>query len=185
MFFPLIIILLGLITESFATSWYSGAVHAKINEKPPLMLPVALALIKSSVLWLGIFLGNLSSDSIPWFYMTMAWALVFIIGLKMLTESLRFNPEERIVIVDNSKTLLLVSVAGSFNTFFIGISLGVLKISFINPVLITFAGTILLGFFALIFGKKYGLRPIVRYINITSAVLIALIALRFFILYFL
>lgn len=103
----------------------------------------------------------------------------------MLTEGLKFNPEERIVIVDDFKTLLLVSVAGSFNTFFIGISIGVLKVPPLNPVLLTLTATLLLSFFALVLGKRFGLRPIIRYINITAAILISLIALRFFILYFL
>ncbi len=183
--FSLIIILLALTTESFATSWYSTAVHSKLEQKPPYLLPFAMAIIKSLVLLGGIFLGSLASVDVPMFYMTMAYALMFIIGLKMLTEVLRFHPEERIVIIDNLKTILLVSVAGSFNTFFLGISLGVLKIAPFYPVVLTFILTIALGYLAIILAIKLGLRPVVRYINIIAALLIALIALKFFISYFL
>ncbi|HLO89608.1 MAG: manganese efflux pump [Chloroflexota bacterium] len=182
--FILILIILALLTESFATSWYSGAVHSKVSEKPPYGLPPSLALIKSVVFALGIISGRLGSVALPWYYTTMAYALMFIIGLKLITETMRFHPEERIVLVDNNKTLLILSVAGSFNTLFIGISLGLIGTGIWAPVLTMFAGTLVFSFISLYLGKKYGLRPFIRLAGIAAGSLIAFVALRFFVLYF-
>lgn len=182
--FILIIIIAALITESFATSWYSGAVNGKTGEKPPYSLPLVLAIVKSLVFALGVFSGSFASAVLPWFYTTVAYALMFIIGLKMLFETLRFKPEERIILIDSSRTMWLLSVAGSFNTLFIGISLGLIGAKILNPVLTVFAGTLTAAFIALILGKRFGLRPGIRFAVIAAGLFIAVIAMRFFILYF-
>lgn len=180
----LILIIVALITESFATSWYSGAIHSKVSEKPPLSLPPALSIIKTLVFALGLLSGRFSSSVLPWFYTTMAYSLMFIIGLKLITETMRFNPEERIVLVDNNRTLLLLSIAGSFNTLFIGISLGLLGVGILTPVLTLFVGTLILSFISITLGKKLGLRPGIRFAGIAAGCIICIVAIRFFILYF-
>lgn len=182
--FILILIIIAIATESFATNWYSGAIHSKLKEKLPYRLPVGMSLIKSLILAIGIYAGSFGALTLPMYYANMAYALMFIIGLKMITQSMRFNPEERIVLVDNTRTLVLLSIAGSFNSFFIGFGLGLLGISVLMPVAITFFATLILSFAALFLGKQYGLRPFVRITGIVSGAIIAVIALRFFILYF-
>lgn len=182
--FTLILILLVLISESFATSWYSGAINAKLSEKMPYPLAVGLAVTKAIVLALAILVGKATTFSLPWYYLTMAYALMFIIGLKIITETLRFRPEERIVLIDSNKTIVLLSFAGSFNTFFIGLSLGLIGTGVLLPVLITFTGTLILSLLSMIAGKKYGLRPVIRYLGIIAGAVIAGISLRFFITYF-
>lgn len=180
----LFLIIVALITESFATSWYSGAIHVKVAEKPPFTLPPALAVVKSIVFSIGVFSGSLVTGYLPWFYATMAYALMFIIGLKMVTETMKFNPEERIILIDSNKTLILLSLAGSFNTLFIGIGLGLIGTSVLSPVITLFAGTLIGSFTGILLGKKFGLRPGIRYAGIIAGVFIAFVALRFFILYF-
>jgi manganese efflux pump family protein len=181
--FILILIIIAIATESFATTWYSGAIHSKLKEKLPYMLPVGMTLIKSLVLAAGIYVGSFGSVALPMYYANMAYALMFIIGLKMIMQSMRFNPEERIVLVDDNKTLILVSIAGSFNSFFIGFSLGLIGISVLMPVAITFFATLIMSFAALFLGKQYGLRPFVRITGIVAGAIISIIALRYFILY--
>lgn len=182
--FILILIIIAIAIESLATSWYSGAIHSKLKEVLPYKLPVAMSVIKSLVLAAGIYAGSLGSLVLPMYYANMAYALMFIIGLKVITQSMRFNPEERIVLVDDSKTMLLISIAGSFNSFFIGFSLGLIGISVLMPVLITFLATLILSYAAMFLGKQYGLRPLVRIAGIVAGSVIAIIALRYFILYF-
>lgn len=181
--FLLILILIALVTESFSTSWNSGAIHAKLKEQLPVRLPFSLAVIKSVVLALGLFIGMMASGYLPFF--TTPYALVFIIGLKIITESFRFAPEERIVLVDNTKTLLLVSVAGSFNTLFIGLGLGLLGVSILLPVAFNLTATLIASLIALKYGAKKGLTPYTRYAGIAAGIIIAAIALRYFIMYFL
>lgn len=182
--FTLILIIVVLSSESFITTWYSTAIHSKLKEKAPVKLPIALAIVRTLVFALGIFLGNIGSVAFPWFYIAMAYAMMFIIGLKMITESLRFNPEERIVLVDNNRTLILIAFAGSFNPLFIGLSLGLIGTEIIMPCLFLFIFTLLLSIISLYLGKKLGLRPFLRYIGIIAGLVISGIALRFFISYF-
>lgn len=182
--FILILVLLALITESFVTTWYSSAINAKVNEKLTFMLPVILTIVKSLALVLGIFIGLKGSIVIPWFYLTMAYVLMFIIGLKMIVETMRFLPEERIILIDNNKTILLLSIAGSFNTFFIGLSLGLIGSSILNPMIFTLIGTLLFSMIAYFLGKKYGLRVFLRITGIVAGALICVIALRFFVFYY-
>lgn len=182
--FPLILILIVLVSESFITTWYSSAIHSRLKEKAPVKLPIAMAMIKTLVLALGIFLGNIGSVALPWFYISMAYAMMFIIGLKMTTESLRFSPEERIVLIDSNKTLILLGLAGSFNSLFIGLSLGLIGTDILMPCLFLFIFTFILSTISLYFGKKFGLRPYPRYTGIIAGLIIAGIALRFFINYF-
>lgn len=182
--FILILIIAALLTESFATSWYSGAVNGRTGEKPPYSLPVVLAVVKSLVFALGVFSGSFASAVLPWFYTTMAYALMFIIGLKMALETIRFKPEERIILIDSTRTLWLLSVAGSFNTLFIGISLGLAGAKLLDPVIAVFTGTLIAAFIALVLGKRFGLRPGIRFAGIAAGLIIAVVSLRFFILYF-
>ena len=181
--FTLIIISVILASESFITTWYSSAIHSKLNETAPVKLPIALSIIKSLVLLIGIYLGGIVSIAAPWFYTAIAYAII-IIGLKIITESLKFNPEERIVLIDNNKTLILISIAGTFNPLFIGLSLGLIGTDILRPVMLLFVITLLISFISLYLGKRYGLRPFLRYIGITAGLTIAIIALRFFISYF-
>ncbi len=181
----LILILLALVTESFATTWYSAAIHAKLKEKTPVKLPVALAFVKAMVIALGIFIGNVSSSALPWIYIVIAYVLMFIIGIKVIIENMRFLPEERIVLIDSNKTLLILSIAGSFNSFFVALSLGLIGTSVLMPSLITFILTFIAAYISIYLGSKYGLRPFLRITVMVGGALIAGVALRFFITYFL
>lgn len=181
----LILILLALVTESFATTWYSAAIHAKLKEKSPLKLPAALAIVKALVIALGIYIGNVSSAAMPWIYIVIAYILMFIIGLKIIIENMRFFPEERIVLVDNNRTLLILSLAGSFNSFFVALSLGLIGTNVSLPSLFTFTLTLFASFASLYLGKSFGLRPFLRITVLIGGVLIAGVALRFIITHFL
>jgi putative Mn2+ efflux pump MntP len=108
--------------------------------------------------------------------------LIFITGLKISMETFRFNPEEKIILVDNFTTLLLWSVAGSFSVFLAGagaglgisVSYSALAVFFLISVLGSYAGS---GF-----GSGKGLRPGVRYMVLVSGVVIMIISLRLLIL---
>lgn len=180
----LLLILLALVAESIATAWNSGALHNRTKDKLPVLLPVSLAVIRSLTLAMGIFIGNWISGTVPWHYIIMAYVLMGVIGLKIAWESFKFTPEERIILVDNYKVMLLLSVAGSFNTFFVALSIGLIGIGVVGPFVFTLLATLIFSFIALQAGWKYGLRPITRYTAMFAGVLITAIALRFFILYF-
>jgi len=179
----LLLLLLALVSESFATTWYSAAIHAKLKENTPIKLPIALAIVKALVIALGIFIGNVSSSALPWIYIVIAYVLMFIIGLKIIIENMRFSPEERIVLVDSNRTLMLLSLAGSFNSFFVALSMGLIGTNVLIPSLFTFIVTLIAAYASLYLGKSFGLRPFLRITVMVGGALIAGVALRFFITY--
>jgi len=148
------------------------------------MLPVYLAVSKTILFAFGLFAGRFSEGIMPWTYASMAYALLFIIGLKMITQSMKFNPEERIVLADNSRTMILMSLAGSFNSVFVGFSLGLIGVEPLYPVLLVLLGVLAASFAGLFLGGKIGLRPFIRFLSIGAGAVVAFIALRFFILYY-
>lgn len=172
-------------TESFAASWYSGAIHKKTGDSLPVRLPFALATIKSLLLAIAIFSGNFISDIMPSNLIVIAYAIMTIAGIKIVIESLRFNPEERIILIDDHKTLLFLSLAGSFNTFFVALALGLIGVGILSPYLLTLVATLIFSLAGLYLGASKGLRPGIRYAGILAGTLILAISLRFFILYFL
>lgn len=182
--FILILIILAIVTESFTTSWYSGSIHAKLREKLPVMLPVYLTVSKSVLFALGLLAGTFGAGIMPWTYTSMAYALLFIIGVKMVTQSMRFNPEERIVLADTPRTMMLMSLAGSFNSVFVGFGLGLIGVEPLYPVLLVMIGVMVASFAGLFLGGKFGLRPYIRFLSIGAGAVVAFIVLRFFILYF-
>ncbi len=182
--FILILILLSLVTESFVTTWYSSAINAKVKETLSLSFPLIIAVIKTAVLSLGIFLGLKGSVVVPWFYLTMAYVLMFIIGLKMVIETMRFSPEEKIVFIDNKKTSFLLSIAGGFNSFFIGISLGLIGTPILQCAIFTLIATSIFSLIAYFLGKKFGLRVFLRIIGIVAGAVVIFVAIRFFVLFY-
>lgn len=179
------LIIFIIVTESVAVAWYSGAIHSKLNEKLPLSLPAVITFVKTILFAAGLFTGYLLADVSPWFSIIIAYSIMFITGLKIITENLRFAPEEKIVYTDNLKTMMLVGLAGGFNVLFIGISLGLIGVDMMGSVITFLAATPVLSLIALFAGRRTGLRPEIRYAAIAGGVIICIVAVNFFITFFL
>jgi putative Mn2+ efflux pump MntP len=176
------ILVAALSAEGFAGSWYTGALHRKLDEPIPVAMPLVLASVRTLVMMAGFLAGAAISPLINDNRIVFGLILIFITGLKISLETFRFNPEEKIILVDNFTTLLLWSVAGSFSVFLAGagaglgiaVSYSALAVFFLISVLGSYAGS---GF-----GSGKGLRPGVRYMVLVSGVVIMIISLRLLIL---
>jgi len=111
-------------------------------------------------------------------------ALIAVIGLKFAIESYRFIPEEKVILIDSYKTLTLLTIAGSTNTFFAGFGLGLAGSGFLLPVILTMIFVFCFSLTGKIFGQKKSLQPRIRFIGIYSGILIVAFSLRLMILYF-
>ena len=176
------ILVTALSAEGFAGSWYTGALHRKLNEPLPAAMPFVLALIRSLVMMAGFFAGAAISPLINDNKIIFGLILIFITGLKISMETFRFNPEEKIILVDNFTTLLLWSVAGSFSVFLAGAGAGLGIAASYAALAIFFLISVIGSYAGLSFGSSKGLRPGVRYMVLASGAVIMILSLRVLIL---
>ncbi len=95
------------------------------------------------------------SDLISSFDHWIAFALLLIIGLKMIYESLQ-KDEDRVCLVLNLKTLFILAIATSIDALAVGISFAFLNVSIVQPVIIIGVVTFLFSLAGVYIGKKSG-----------------------------
>ncbi len=178
----IVVLAFAMATVSFIISWFSGALHRKLSVNLHAGFPLFLAIGRTLMIALGIVAGLYGASLITEFSFPAGLILLIVIGIKLGIEALNFNPEERVVLIDNRKTMLLLIIAGSINTFFAGMGLGLVGSSFLVPALTTFIAVSLLSFTGIMAGKKYGYKPTLRFAGLIPATVIIIIGLRLLIL---
>ncbi|NTW23258.1 MAG: hypothetical protein HGA37_01050 [Lentimicrobium sp.] len=178
----IVVLALAMATDSFIISWFSGALHKKLSVKLDAGFPLFLSVGRTLMVALGLVLGLNVSELIPDFAYLTGLSLLSVIGIKLGIEAFNFNPEEKVVLIDNRKTMALLIAAGSINTFFAGIGLGLMKSSLSVPCVTTFIAVLGLSFGGVLAGKKYGYKPTLRFAGLMPAIVIIIIGLRLLIL---
>lgn len=178
----IVVLALAMATESFILSWFSAALHKRLSVNLETGFPLFLSIGRTLMIVLGIFSGLSSASFIPGYSNLAGLILLSVIGIKIGIEAFNFNPEERVVLIDNRRTMLLLIVAGSINTFFAGMGLGLVGSSFLVPAVTTFIAVIGLSYAGILTGKKYGYKPTLRFAGLIPAIVILIIGLRFMIL---
>ena len=110
--------------------------------------------------------------------------IILIVGLKLIVEAIRFSPEEKIVLVDDRQSLILVGAARGLNYFLIGLGLGFctgFNLQFLYILFTAEAAAIASG---LLLGERYGLKAIIRTLFLISGIAILASAARAIILLF-
>lgn len=180
----IIIITIAIAADSFITAWYSGAIHFKLQEKLTSKMPVSFFAGRTIAITAGVASGTALLGYIGEYSYFFGILLMILIGLKFVIEMVKFIPEEKIILIDNNKTLLLLTIAGSINTYFIGMGLGLAGADIKLPVIVTAIATLGLSFSGKFLGQKMSLRPEVRYTGILAGLIILALSLRLTILYF-
>ena len=177
-------LIIALAVGSFAPSWYTGSLHYKIK----IRLPWALIFTSAAIHTLFFVIGYLPTESLNQFmpeYACLAGQfIIFIVGLKLIVEAIRFSPEEKIVLIDDLPSLFLVGIARGFNYFLVGLGLGLctgLNLHFLYILFVAEALAIASGLFL---GQRYGLKTIIRTLFLISGIAILSAATRSIILLF-
>ena len=177
-------LIFALALGSFAPAWYTGSLHYRIK----LRLPWALILTSATIHTLFFTIGYLPAMALNRFmpeYACLAGQfIVFIVGLKLIVEAIRFNPEEKIVLIDDRQSLLLVGAARGFNYLLIGLGLGFCIRFNLHFLYILFAAEALAIGSGLLLGQRYGLKTIIRTLFLISGIAIVAAATRSIILLF-
>ncbi len=137
-------------------------------------MPWALLFTSAVIHTLFFILGYLPAEALhrfmPGYACFAGQFIVFIVGLKLILEAIRFSPEEKIVLVDDWQSLLLVGTARGFNYFLIGMGLGFCTGFNLGFLYIIFAAEAIAIASGLILGRRYGLKATIRTLFLISGV---------------
>lgn len=180
----ILFLIIALALGSFAPAWYTGSLHHKIKLRLPWALLVTSAAIHTFFFTLGYLPAEALNRFLPGYACLAGQFIVFIVGLKLIVESIRFSPEEKIVLIDDWQSLLLVGIARGFNYFLIGLGLGFCSGLNLNFLYILFAAEAIAIASGLFLGRRYGLKTIIRTLFLISGIGILAAATRSIILLF-
>lgn len=174
----IVIIVFALAADGFTTSWFSGALHKKLSVKLGGGLPVFFSAGRALFMALGIGAGLMATSFMPDHSYKVGMAFLMVIGVKYGIDALKFNPEEKIFLVDDNKTMLLLTLAGSISTFFAGIGLGMAGSGFWLPVAAVALSVFVFSLAGVWAGEKYGYQPKIRFAGLIPGIVILIIWLR-------
>jgi putative Mn2+ efflux pump MntP len=169
---------------SFAPAWYTGSLHRKLDVKLPWTMIFTSSAINTLFFGLGYFSIQALGRFMPEYACLAGQFILFIIGLKLIIEAIRFNPEEKIILVDDSQALMLVGLARGINYLLIGVGLGFCNNFNLTFLYILFAAEAIAILSGLILGHRIGLKSIIRTLFLISGIAILAAATRSIILQF-
>ena len=156
--FGIIILSIGLGMDAFAVSVCKGVSFKKSNLKKSIIVASYMGIFQSIMPVIGYFLGMSFADKITSIDHWLAFALLFVIGIKMIKEALSTEKE---VINDkvDSKEMIILAIATSIDALAVGITFAFLNVNLWFAVSLIGMITFLLCFVGTkigsIFGDKY------------------------------
>ena len=152
----ILIIALGLAMDAFAVSITSGIVIKRLRIEHALRIAIffgSFQAIMPVLGWLaGIGLKDLVSGVDHW----IAFALLSLIGCKMIYESTNMAAQKEHINPLNVTVLLLFSIATSIDALAVGISFAFLQIAIITPAVVIGIVTFVLSFLGVFVGNRLG-----------------------------
>jgi manganese efflux pump family protein len=152
----IIIISISLAMDCFAVSMAGGAVTKKPRAIDALKVGLFFGLFQALMPVIGWYIGfgfkGLIENVDHW----IAFALLGLIGIKMIYESFKIESEKNRIDLIKMTSLLILSVATSIDALVIGITLSILGISLYLSVIIIGLFAFAFSFFGYFLGNKLG-----------------------------
>ena len=155
-YLTLLFIAVSLSADSFVVSISCGLIRNKITFWQATRIGFFLGIFQLIMPFLGWFIGK-KIESTLFFNQWIAFALLSLIGGKMIFESLKNSKDE------NSqknpldfKVLIALSLATSMDAFVVGISMAYIRVNLYLACLIIGITTFLFSMLGIFFGKKTG-----------------------------
>ncbi len=177
--FELFLIAVGLSMDAFAVSVCKGLAMGKPSWKKALIIGLYFGIFQAAMPLLGYALGSRFADMIVSFDHWIAFALLAIIGGKMIIES--FSKHEENASADMAltgwKQMLPLAVATSIDALAVGISFAFLKVDIVPAVLFIGLVTLVISIGGVkiggIFGDKFQARA-----ELAGGVILVLIGIK-------
>lgn len=146
-------IAVGLAMDAFSVSIAYGISAKCKNTNNALTMASSFGAFQAFMPVLGWFAGVKMLDFIAGFDHWLAFALLLLIGCKMIYESTKPEAQRKTKPL-NTCVLLVLSIATSIDALAVGLSFAFLKVSIITPIIIIGATTFTLSFGGAVLGDK-------------------------------
>lgn len=172
----------GLAMDAFVVSLTQGmALKGGSDDKKHIKLAVKLAAyfgaFQAIMPIIGWVLGRYFEKYILSFDDYIAFALLLLVGGKMLYDSLKGGDEEEVKSDLKHKQIIALAIATSIDALAVGVSFAFLNISISSAAIIIGLTTFVICFIAVILGKKIG-SFFQKYAEIAGGVILILMALN-------
>lgn len=172
----------GLAMDAFVVSLTQGmALKGGSGDKKHIKLAVKLAAyfgaFQAIMPIIGWVLGRYFEKYILSFDDYIAFALLLLVGGKMLYDSLKGGDEEEVKSDLNHKQIIALAIATSIDALAVGVSFAFLNVSISSAAIIIGLTTFVICFIAVILGKKIG-SFFQKYAEIAGGVILILMALN-------
>ena len=149
----LILIAVSLSLDAFSVSICNGMVM-ELNVKRRLFIAGTFGAMQGIMPLIGYFVGSLFVDYIKPYDGILSFALLLIIGLKMIIDAVKSRKENCSIAKFSIPTVLVQGIATSIDAIAVGVSLLTMNILVWISVSVIAAVTFLLTLLALLFGEK-------------------------------
>ncbi len=159
-FFELLLIALGLSADAFAVSLCKGLCMRKLDVKSAALIAFSFGFFQAGMPVIGYLLASRLSGYVETFDHWIAFALLILLGIKMLVEALKKPdaPEDKCPVGIRPGELLLLSLATSIDALAVGITFAFLKVNLFFAVTTIGLTTLILSFCGVLLGHRFGVR---------------------------
>ena len=150
-------IAVGLAMDAFSVSVAASIRIRQLTWRHSFRLAFHFGLFQFFMPLIGFAAGTYLEKIVKTFNHWVAFALLALVGGRMILESFRHESDET-ALKDPSRgwTLVLLSIATSIDAIAVGVSLGVLKTEILLPSIIIGAVCLVLSWIGTLIGKKIG-----------------------------
>jgi len=153
----LLIIALGLAMDCFTISISNSSVSGLV--KPGVPLKVALVFTLSHILFMmaGYWLGEVVRPRFAGIEAWVAFAVLGIIGLKMIMEARRRHPGTKVFDINQPSVMVILSLATAMDAFLAGVAIGVVEMRLWSAALLVGVTVFILSLGGMAGGKQLGI----------------------------
>lgn len=146
----------GLAIDAFSVSIASAATTKNLKVNNALKIALFFGSFQAFMPLMGWLAGLSLRDLIAGVDHWIAFALLGLIGCKMIYESAKKEVSRKEFTSLNVYVLLLLSVATSIDALAVGLSLSLLKVFIVTPVIVIGTVTFILSFLGVFVGNRFG-----------------------------
>ncbi len=154
----LLMIAAALSMDAFAVALSKGLNMHKLNFRHTFVLAAFFGGFQAAMPLLGWLLGIQFEQYITSFDHWIAFALLAMIGGKMLLEAFNKDGESSVKFVLNIKELLLLAIATSIDALAAGITFAFLNVSILSAIALIGSTTFIFSASGVIIGNRFGLK---------------------------
>jgi len=150
------LIAVGLTFDTFAVSVSTGLLVNNIRFWQAVRVALVLAVVQAMMPLVGWFTGAQVKDYVSSFDHWIAFALLGLLGLKMMYEAVKQDEDGEAKNPMKFTVLMGMAIATSIDALVVGISFAFLDVNIILASLIIGATTFMVAMIGMLFGKKAG-----------------------------